>query len=169
VDLIDLPEFGPDDYAQIVDGEPDPFGTDQLGISWREKSAHLGLAHDGRLIAHAAWVRTRARTTTGTPVGVVGLGSVLVHRKHRGAGVGRQLVSGAMTRMGELDTPVGMLFCRTPRVPFYESLGWHPVDATVTVDQPAGPVVMPLVTCWAPLIDQAYLPDGDLRIEGLPF
>ena len=63
------------------------------------------------------------------------LGSVLVHRKHRGAGVGRQLVSGAMTKMGELGTPLGMLFCRTPRVSFYESLGWRPVDGTVTVDQ----------------------------------
>jgi predicted N-acetyltransferase YhbS len=106
---------------------------------------------------------------TGTSVEVVGLGSVLVHRKHRGAGVGRQLVSGAMTRMLELDRPLGILFCRPPRVSFYESLGWHRVDGTVTVEQPAGPMVMPLVTCWTPLMDQADLPDGALRIEGLPF
>jgi GNAT superfamily N-acetyltransferase len=169
VDVIDLPEFGPDDYARIEDGEPDPFGTDQLGISWRGKSAHLGITDNGRLVAHAGWVPTQARTTSGSSFGVVGLGSVLVHRRHRGAGVGRQLVAEAMTRMRELDEPFGLLFCRDPRVSFYESLGWLPIDGTVTVDQPAGPVAMPLVTCWTPLIDQASLPDGDLRVEGLPF
>ena len=93
----------------------------------------------------------------------------MVHHDHRGAGLGRRLVAGAMTRMRELDQPLGMLFCRSPRVSFYESLGWHPIDAAVIVDQPAGPMVMPLVTCWTPLMDGAYLPEGDLRVEGLPF
>ncbi len=169
MDLIDLLEFGADDYAQIQDGESDPFGTDHLGISWREKPAHLGLVDDGRLIAHAGWVPTRARTITGTPIEAVGLGSVLVHRKHRGAGVGRQLVSGAMTRMRELNKPLGLLFCRTQRVRFYESLGWRPIEGEVTVDQPAGPMVMPLVTCWTPLTEEVSLADEDLRVEGLPF
>ena len=30
VELINLPDFGPDDYAQIVDGEKVPYGTDHL-------------------------------------------------------------------------------------------------------------------------------------------
>jgi GNAT superfamily N-acetyltransferase len=169
VELVDLPDFGVHDYADIEDGEKDPFGTDRLGIFWLEKENHLGLTEAGRLIGHAGWVPSRARAATGELIEVVGLGGVLMHRTHRGSGVGRQLVSGAMTRMRDLDRPLGMLFCRTERVRFYEGLGWHRVHGQVTVDQPSGPMVMPLVTCWTALTSGAAPPETDLHVEGLPF
>jgi GNAT superfamily N-acetyltransferase len=169
VELVDLPDFGSDDYASIVDGEADPFETDQLGIAWRGKSGHVGLTVAGQLIAHAGWVPARARTTTGELVELLGLGGVLVHREHRRNGAGRQLVSGAMTRMRDLGTPLGLLFCRTDRVPFYESLGWYPMQNEVIVDQPVGPILMPLVTCWTALVDGAPPPGSELHLEGLPF
>jgi GNAT superfamily N-acetyltransferase len=168
VELADLPDFGPGDYAQIEDGEADPYGTDSLGIAWGDKSGHVGMIEDGRLIAHAGWVPVRA-LAGGAAVDAVGLGGVMVHRDHRGRGVGGLLVAGAMARMGALGRPIGLLFCRTQRVPFYQRLGWEVLQYGVTADQPAGRMTMPLVTCWAPFVDGASPPAVELEIEGLPF
>ncbi len=169
MELMDLPDFGPDDYQQIVGDEPDPYGTDHLGISWREKSDHLGLRDEGQLIAHAGWVAVDIRPESGATFEALGLGGVIVHRDRRGAGVGRQLVTGAMAKMQERTVATGMLFCRTERLPFYRRLGWRPIEAEVTVEQPGGVIVMPLRTCWIPLSEGAEMPPGDLRVVGLPF
>jgi predicted N-acetyltransferase YhbS len=169
MELIDLPDFGPDDYHQIVGDEPDPFGTEQLGISWKDKSDHLGLMDQGQLIAHAGWVAVDIRPVSGASFEVLGLGGVIVHRDRRGAGVGRQLVTGAMTRMREGSVSAGMLFCRTERLSFYQRLGWLAIEAEVTVEQPGGVIIMPLRTCWLPLAEEAEMPPGDLRVAGLPF
>lgn len=169
VDLVDLPDFGPDHYAAVVDGEVDPFGTDHLGIEWRPKTGHVGLRRQGRLVGCAGWVPVDVAMSNRT-VEAVGLGGVLVHRRFRGSGVGGPLVSGAMDRMGGLGPTLGLLFCRPQRVRFYQSLGWQVVEHTVTADQPVGlPVVMPLVTCWTALGAHGAEPTGDLHIEGLPF
>ncbi len=164
-----MPRFGPDDYAEIVDGESDPFGTDGLGIVWRSKSGHVGLRVQGRLIGHAGWVPAVVEPASGASFEILGLGSVMVHHRHRGHGMGAPLVLGAMDRMRVAGDRVAMLFCRDLRLPFYRRLGWLPVPATVTADQPTGVVTMPLVTCWTPLVEGAELPDADLHVVGLPF
>ncbi len=164
-----MPQFGPDDYAEIVDGEPDPFGTDGLGITWRSKTGHIGLRDGGRLIGHAGWVPTEVEPASGPSVRILGLGSVMVHRDRRGNGVGGRLVRGAMDRMGRAGEPIAMLFCRDVRLPFYQRLGWLPVHRSVTADQPTGTVAIPLVTCWTPLENGAELPDADLHVVGMPF
>ncbi len=148
MELSDLSDFSPDDIAAIEDGETDPYGTDFLGIAWREKSGYLGLKEAGRLIARAGWVAVQIRSAAGEPAQAVGLGGVLVNRYYRGRGLGGQLVLGAMTRMRELNRPLGLLFCAPERESFYERLGWHVVPHAVTADQPSGPVVMPLRTYW---------------------
>jgi predicted N-acetyltransferase YhbS len=144
MELVGLPDFGPDDSAQIVDGEDDPWATGQLSIEWRTKTAHLGLMDRGRLIGHAGWVPTRVSRAAGQVVEVLGLGGVIVRRDHRGNGAGAELDSGAMTRMAELGGSLGMLFCRPERLAFYERLGWIRITGTVTADQPAGPITVPL-------------------------
>lgn len=169
VKLIDLRDFGADDYARIVDGESDPYGTGHLGIVWRDKRGHIGLSQEGRLIGHAGWVAVRVQGTNGQVADVLGLGGVMVHRDFRGQAAGRQLVLGAMQRMVELGGSIGMLFCRPERLRFYERMGWFPIDETVTVDQPSGLITMPLITCWTPLVGGAIPPATDLRVEGLPF
>lgn len=169
VQLVDMPQFGPDDYAEIVDGEPDPFGTDGLGIEWRGKTSHVGLREEGRLVGHAGWVPAKVESMSGATFEVLGLGGVMVHRDRRGNGVGHRLVLGTMDRMRELGDSVAMLFCRDQRLPFYERLGWLPIHGTVTADQTNGMITVPLVTCWTPLVEGAALPDTDLHVVGLPF
>jgi GNAT superfamily N-acetyltransferase len=169
VEVVELATFGAAEYEQIVDGEEDPYGTDHLGMDWREKTGHVALVQEGHVLAHAGWVPADLRAATGEHLRIVGLGGVMVHRDHRGHGLGHRLVAAAMDRMGRLGLPVGMLFCRTQRVPFYESLGWHPTAGRVTADQPSGAVEMPLVTCWTPFLAGATVPSSALHIEGLPF
>jgi predicted N-acetyltransferase YhbS len=106
----------------------------------------------------------------GVTIEGVGLGGVLVHRDHRGSGVGGPLVSGAMDRMREEGRPLGLLFCRPERLRFYRALGWEEVEHPVTADQVDRPaVVMPLRTCWTALGPGASAPSADLHIDGLPF
>ncbi len=168
-DLVDLAGVAPGWWEELVDGEDDAFGTDGLGIVWRDKTEHLGLVLDGRVVGHAGWVGSAVETDSGQRTDVVGLGGVLVHRDHRGRGLGGQLVRGATARMGDGGVPIAMLFCRTVRTAFYGRLGWQPIAGEVTADQPEGPIVMPLVTCWTSLAEGAHLPPGGLRVDGLPF
>ncbi len=168
VELVDLASFGPADYAGIVDGETDPFETEHLAIVWRDKTGHVGLTDEGRLVAHAGWVDAQVHTTTG-PLMVSGLGGVIVNKDRRGHGVGALLVSGAMERMAGAGPSIGMLFCLPERLAFYQRLGWSPVAVSVTADQPSGPITVPMVTCWTPLVEGALLPPGALSVEGLPF
>jgi predicted N-acetyltransferase YhbS len=169
VELIDLPDFGPDDFAKIVDGETDPFATEDLGIVWRDKTGHVGLTDAGRVIGHAGWVPVLVETTTGETVDALGLGGVILHRDYRGAAAGRQVVLGAMNKMAEVGGSIGMLFCLPQRLRFYRDMGWFRVDQSVTADQPKGTITMPLVTGWTPLVEGATLPATNLHIEGLPF
>jgi aminoglycoside 2'-N-acetyltransferase I len=168
VELIDLPDFGPDDFAKIVDGETDPFATEDLGIVWRDKTGHVGLTDAGRVIGHAGWVPVRVKTTR-EAIDVLGLGGVILHRDYRGAAAGRQVVLGAMSRMADVGPSIGLLFCLPQRVRFYRDMGWFPVDRAVTADQSTGTITMPMVTAWTPLAEGATLPDTDLHIAGLPF
>ncbi|HEY1990775.1 MAG TPA: GNAT family N-acetyltransferase [Acidimicrobiales bacterium] len=169
MELIDLPDFGPDDFAKMVDGEADPFATADLDIEWREKTGHVGLTDKGRLIGHAGWVAIQVATPAGQSTDVVGLGGVMLHRDFRGRGAGRQVVLAAMARMAELGGSIGMLFCLPQRLRFYQDLGWFRIDQAVTADQPTGSILMPMVTCWTPLVEGATLPATDLHVQGLPF
>jgi len=169
VELVDLPEFGPDHYAQIVDGEPDPYGTDHLAVEWGPKTDHVGLMAGGRLIGHAGWVSSTVNLATGDILEILGLGGVVLHCRYRGNGLGRLVVQGAMEQMRTQGGTIAMLFCRPERLRFYGELGWHPVTDVVTVGQPGGPMVMPLRTCWLPLAEGATVPPGDLSFPGLPF
>ncbi len=169
VEVVDLPDFGPDEYAQIVDGERDPFGTEHLGIEWGPKSDHVGLVEDGHLIGHAGWVVSELREAAAGTIEVLGLGGVLVHRQYRGHGVGRVVVEAATERMQRQGRMMAMLFCRPERLRFYADLGWQEIAGVVRVGQPGGAIVMPLRTCWLPLAEGPTVPGGDLELPGLPF
>jgi predicted N-acetyltransferase YhbS len=168
VDVTDLPNYGPAEREQILDGERDASGVDPLGLVWRDKTGHVGVVADGQLIAHAGWLPVELRIDE-RPLRAVGLGAVLVNRAWRRRGVGTAVVQAAHERMRQMGRPVGLLFCRQRLVSFYGALGWHTVADDVIVDQPEGPVTMPLRTCWLPLQDDAHLPGGLLLVEGFPF
>ena len=167
--IVERNDFGEADLLRIVDGEPDPFEDEHLDMVWKEKTRHVVLEESGLAVAHAGWVNVDVEPQGHRPVAAVGLGEVLVHRDHRGRGLGRRVVEGAVALMALEERPIALLFCRIDRFDFYRRLGWHRLAGEVVVDQPDGPAAMPLETCWLPLLPGAVLPDGDLRILGLPF
>ena len=62
-----------------------------------------------------------------------------------------------------------MLWCTTANAEIYARFGFAHITSPVTVDQAAGPCVMPLPTMWKPLRDGVTWPEGDVRVPGLPF
>jgi hypothetical protein len=61
-----------------------------------------------------------------------------------------------------------MLFCEPYLVRLYARRGYQESVAPVWVDQPAGPLQMPLRTMWRPLRPVDW-PPGVVRLDGLPF
>ncbi|MHB1519154.1 MAG: GNAT family N-acetyltransferase [Acidimicrobiales bacterium] len=167
--MVQRDDFDEDDLLRIVDGELDPFEVDHLDMAWMAKTDHVVLEESGRAIAHAGWVHVEVEPEGHRPVAAIGLGGVLVHHDHRGRGLGRRVVEEAVALMALEERPIALLFCLVDRLALYRRLGWHRQQGEVVVDQPSGPVVMPLETCWLPLFPGASLPDGGLRTPGLPF
>ncbi len=153
----------------LLDGESDAYGTDDLGITWSEKTHHLLMVDDGAVIGHAGWIEVEMVSDDGDRLPGLGLGGVLVRHDRRGHGLGEALVQEAADRMARLGRPFGFLFCRSARLRFYERNGWRRVAGPVVVEQPSGHMVMPLETCWRPFVGQVELPDGRLRLPALPF
>jgi len=168
VDVMKVGTFSTEDAASLADGEADPYGTDQLGITWRPKDHHVVLVDSGRVVAHAAFLPIEVEMADERLAGA-GLGSVMVHRAFRGRGVGQRLIKETTTHMRALNRSYGLLFCRDARLGFYERLGWRRVLGEVTVDQESGPIVMPLFTCWRSFDGGTPSLTDDLRLIGLPF
>lgn len=168
VELTELPAYGESERAEILDGDVDPAGVADLGLVWQDKIGHVVLRDHGRVVAHAGWLPIQLQID-GQPLSGVGLGGVLVHRSLRGGGLGATVVRAAMDRMRQFGRPIGLLFCHRHLVSYYGRLGWQELSDPVTVQQPAGPVAMPLATCWTPLAAKALRIDGPVTLTEPPF
>ncbi len=168
MDIREVPEFSLEDAAALAGGEPDPYGTDHLAITWVPKDRHVVAADEGTTIGHAGFLPIEVEVDDRRMAGV-GLGGVMVHPTARGRGIGELLVRETTARMGSTGRLFAMLFCRDVRLPFYERMGWRRVGGEVIVDQESGPMVMPLLTCWYPFTPDQAVPLAGLRLLGLPF
>ena len=101
------------DRDQIADGDPDPSGVHHLGLLWRDKTGHVVAREGGQLIAHAGWVEVDLHAG-GQVVPALGLGAVLVHPRARKQGVGKAIVSAAMTSMRRIGRPSGCCSASMP-------------------------------------------------------
>ncbi|MEU6275713.1 GNAT family N-acetyltransferase [Streptomyces populi] len=128
----------------------------------------LHVRHAGRLAAHAGllWLPV---TIGGTGTEVVGVGGVAVAPGMQGRGLARLVVAAAPEHARATGPRHALLFCRPALVPLYQSLGWHPLDEDVLVEQPQDrPATMPLRTRVTPLHDDARRPPGSVRLFWLP-
>ncbi|MEI5101144.1 GNAT family N-acetyltransferase [Streptomyces sp. PmtG] len=155
------------DQNQILGDGPDPFGVADTGLTWLPKDEHFGVRIDGRLVAHTGLLRIPV-AIGGARTEVVGVGGVAVAADVRGRGLARLALTAALDHARTMGPRHGLLFCRPPLVALYERLGWRLIDRDVHVEQPAGPVVMPLRTMWTPLRDGADWPDGEIRLLSHP-
>ncbi|GGS12874.1 hypothetical protein GCM10010252_60510 [Streptomyces aureoverticillatus] len=155
------------DQNEILGDGPDPFGVAEAGLTWLPKEEHFGVRVDGRLVAHAGLLRVPV-SIGGSEAEVIGVGGVAVAADLRGRGLARAVLAAALDHARTLGPRHALLFCRPPLVALYERLGWRTLEQDVRVEQPGGPVVMPLRTMWTPLVDGAEWPAGEVRLLSFP-
>lgn len=166
---VRLAQYDRADQIRILGDVPDPFGVADTGLKWLPKQEHFGLVQpDGRLVAHAGLLRlplSIGRLDTE----VVGVGGVAVAPDVRGQGLAGRVVGAALEHARTMGPERAVLFCRPPLVPLYEKLGWRSFGREVHVEQPEGPVLMPLHTMWHLLHgeDTAW-PEGAVRLRSYP-
>ena len=164
-----LPGWRADDLAQVIGDEIDPFDSPQPALIWLPKTEHFGIRIAGRLAAHAGIVTVPA-VVENREFPVTGFGGVIVAHEYRGQGLGRLLMVAVTGRARELGPEVGLLFCWLSRTGFYGRLGWQlfPSETSIVVEQPDGPVYMPMRSMWLPLGENATWPAGSVRLRSLP-
>jgi predicted GNAT family N-acyltransferase len=173
MDPMDLIEFGRLSEAQRVElegDEADPFDAAGNTLQWRKKDRHVGLrGGDGRLVASAGLVLAEVQAEGGSAMPVVGIGGVFVNQHQRGQGLANRVIREALARAGTMGPAVAVLFCHRDRAGLYERHGFGEVPPPVLVQQPDGPVPVPMVTMWRALREGGQLPPGQLVLLSFPF
>lgn len=170
VELIEFGKLSSERYAELVGDEQDPWDAADSTLEWRPKDRHVAVRDDdGMLAAAAGLVVADVQFGEQAPVPVVGIGGVIVVARHRGRGLGRQVISEVVRCAQNLGPEMAMLFCRPDRAELYRKYGFAEVPGRVLVDQSTGVLQMPPVTMWRPLTEGVRLHDGVVRVHGLPF
>ncbi|MEU9117076.1 GNAT family N-acetyltransferase [Streptomyces sp. NPDC048483] len=165
--VIRLARYTHTEQSEILGDGADPFGVAETGLTWLPKEEHFGIRRDGRLVAHAGLLRVPV-SVGGEESPAMGVGGVAVAPDLRGHGLARLVVTAAVEYARTQGPRYGLLFCRPPLVALYQRLGWRPLHEDVQVEQPAGPVIMPLRTMWTPLREGVEHPAEPLRLLSLP-
>jgi predicted N-acetyltransferase YhbS len=165
--VVRLTAYTKTEQAEILGDSADPFGVADTGMTWLPKEVHFGIRQKGRLVAHAGLLQLPI-SVGGLQAQVAGIGGVAVAPDLRGYGLARLVVSAVVDHARTMGPRHGLLFCRPPLVPLYRRLGWRTLEEDVHVEQPEGPVVMPLRTMWTPLSGGASWPAGEVRLLSLP-
>ncbi|MER5935280.1 GNAT family N-acetyltransferase [Streptomyces sp. NPDC002054] len=165
--VVRLAKYTKADLAEILGAGDDPFGVAHTGLTWLPKNVHFGIRREGRLVAHTGLLRLPL-SVGGVESEVMGVGGVAVAPDLRGQGLARRVVAAALDHARTMGPRHGLLFCRPPLVSLYRRLGWRPLTGDVQVEQPTGPVLMPLRTMWTPLHEGADWPAGPVRLLSLP-
>ena len=169
---MELAEFGSltqELRHQLEGDEEDPFDSAGIGLEYRSKESHVGLKDEhGSLVASTGMLVVEVEVR-GARFEVVGLGGVIVSARHRGRGLGLQVMQAALAKATTLGPAFAMLFCHKDRAGLYRRLGFAEVIEEVTVQQPGGIAPMPQQTMWRALRHGAQWPDGPVVVHSLPF
>lgn len=171
MELIELGRLDDEQYAELVAGEDDPWNAAEFGLVWLPKDQHVALRDEGRLVAAAGLVVVDAQFGTEPTIPVVGLGEVIVTASHRGRGLGRRVIAEALRRAEAKGPEIAMLFCRAELAGLYRRHGFAEIPGPVFVEQPGAGVEISALgaVMWRPLKAGARIPDGNVKIHGLPF
>jgi GNAT superfamily N-acetyltransferase len=162
-------ELSREQWAELEDGEEDPFGVAGDTTEWRRKTQHSTLRDGGgRLIASVGLVLADV-DAGGETFSVAGVGSVIVTWEHRGHGHLHPVLGDALEWAATLGPERAMLWCAEKNVALYSRFGFLEIPVPVTVDQSGGETVLPMPAMWRPLHEGVTWPAGDVRVNGLPF
>jgi predicted N-acetyltransferase YhbS len=170
VELVEFGRLTNSQRTELEGDEVDPFDAAGNTLKWRLKDSHVALrGPGGRLIASTGLVRAEVEVDGAAPLPVVGIGGVFVAERYRGRGLSTRVVTEALARARAMGPDLVMLFCHRNRAGLYLRHGFVEIAPPVLVDQPDGPVEIPMVAMWRPLHDGVTLPEGRVSLRGLPF
>ena len=165
-----MEELGAAGWAELSDGEHEPFGAVGHSLHWAPKERRVGLRDDtGRLVASAAEAVVPVEVEGFGAFDVVGIGGVMVTRTMRGQGLFWRVVEPILELAATLGPERAMLFCRDELTSLYARVGFELIDPPVTADQPDGRIEVPMAAMWRPLREGAGWPPGRVAVPGLPF
>ena len=112
--------------AQQASRVPDPAcdNTPAIYVMLRDE--------DDSLVGACHWI-DREIEVAGKPHRIAALGAVSIEEAYRGAGLGAQMIRGAIAAAAERDYPFGVLFCGPHRRAFYSRLGWRLLEGELKV------------------------------------
>lgn len=168
MDFVELGPLSLRDWIALTGRERDLFGASTAGLAYRPKNRHLAAREEGSLVAAVGVTIATVEIEGNEPFDVVGVGSLVVHESARGTGVATELMRRLKPMLEAMAPDRAMLFCQPELMPIYARRDYRPIDAAVEVDQPGGPIEMPIPAMWRPL-RTADWPTGRVRVHGLPF
>ena len=171
MELVELHEMPLAQWQELGAEEPGAWGGGPTeSWAWREKERHLALIDpDGRILAVAEAVLVELTVAGAGSFPVVGIGGVFVRGSERGRGLMHRVVEELLGGAREMGPERAMLFCRAHLVPVYASFGFTEILDPVWVEQPDGPVKMPMGSMWLALHGRPGWPLGRVDVQGLPF
>ncbi len=169
MELFEFETLSLPDWAGLMRSDPGAFGGGTEGLQVRQKDRYVGVRDDdGRLIAVIGAAIAQVTVEGHGSFEVVGIGGLMVRKDARALGLGSQL----MERIREITTGWGpdraMLFCEPHLTAMYTRRGYTQLPDEVWVDQPTGPITMPIHAMWRP-IRPADWPPGVIHLHGPPF
>jgi GNAT superfamily N-acetyltransferase len=170
LELVEFGRLSESQRAELEGDEVDPFDAAGNALQWRLKDQHVALKDpDGRLIASTGLVLAEVDVGDEATLPVVGIGGVFVSAPYRGQGLSTRVIVEALERAAGLGPDVAMLFCHRDRAGLYLRHAFVEITPPVLVDQPDGPVEIPMVAMWRAIHDRTALPEGRVSLRGLPF
>ncbi len=137
--------------------------------TWHNPGWHTLVWLEDRLVSYLG-LHARTCTVGGRPVRLGGIGGVMTDPAFRKQGYSSLALRAAAAFMrDDIGADFGLLLTGTALIPFYERLGWRPVDGPLTFSQPQGTAfTWDEVIMILPLRGQAW-PAGPIALGGLPW
>lgn len=170
MEIVELGRLSMRDWAQLVEGEHDPFGETCAGFEFRPKDHHIAIrGGDGTLLAAGGWSLVDVAVDGYGRFEVIGVGALIVRQDVRGSGLAQPIMERMRERIALTGVDRRLLLCEPRLEPLYTRWGYLPIADPVWIEQPSGPVRWPLRTMWRPVTASAEWPRGVVRIQGPPF
>lgn len=167
--IRELSEVPAADWQTLSAGDPDPFGTEYLNLSWRSKDTHFVLYSNGRAASHVSVLLAHTVRVGSEEVRVTGIAGVLTRPDVRNRGFARHLLDHALGEtQARTASAFGLLFCLPRLVTLYQRIGWEEVGSPVFAEQPSEIIRVPLRTMFLSLRDMKW-PTGPVFLDSPPW
>lgn len=144
------------------------FGVTPYAMTWRSKDLHFVFYSDQKPVSHVGILKHDV-SVGGQSITVGGVGGVVSVPEAQKKGTARRVVEHAMSFLDrEWAVDAGLLFCFPKMEDYYARLGWETIEGPVTIDQPAGKIISPLLVMVLPL-RRTLWPTGPVDLQSLPW